>query len=350
MSVRIVIPDDFPPAYAGRPELEELRKLGEVTLYGDRADTREELVQRLAGADAAINVRAYTRFDEELFAALPRLKHVAIFGVGTDNFDLDAATRHGVIVSNCPGENARSVAELAIALMLAVARTIPAYDRDVRAGLWKHYHGIELEGKTLGVLGLGSIGRHVARMGAGLGMKVVAWSPTRDEARAAALSLTQLELGGVLRQADVLQVCVALSERTRGLIGERQFALMKPGAILVNTARAPIVDEPALIAALQSGRLRGAGLDVFASEPLAPDSPLRALENVVLTPHAGWVTTEASARLLIAPVRNLANWLAGQPTNVVNPAALARTTDPAPSPNAGGRERGNPLDEGPGTR
>ncbi|HZQ37828.1 MAG TPA: NAD(P)-dependent oxidoreductase [Dehalococcoidia bacterium] len=324
MSVRIVIPDDFPPAYTGRPELEELRTLGEVALYGDRADSREELVRRLAEADAAINVRAYTQFDEALFAALPRLTHVAIFGVGTDNFDLEAATRHGVLVSNCPGENARSVAEHAIALMLAVARTIPAYDRDVRAGLWRHFDGVELEGKTLGLLGLGSIGRQVARMAAGLGMTVVAWSPTRDEARAAALGVTQLELGGVLRRADVLQICVALSERTRGLIGAPQFALIKPGTILVNTARAPIVDEAALVEALRSGRLRGAGLDVFAPEPLAPDSPLRDLENVVLTPHAGWVTDEARSRLLIAPVRNLANWLAGAPTNIVNPAALDR--------------------------
>ncbi len=324
MSVRIVIPDDFPPAYAGRPELEELKRLGEVALYGDRADSREELVRRLAEADAAINVRAYTQFDEPLFAALPRLKHVAIFGVGTDNFDLDAATRHGVLVSNCPGENARSVAEHAIALMFAVARTIPAYDRDLRAGLWRHYDGVELEGKTLGLLGLGSIGRHVARMALGLGMQVVAWSPTRDEARAAALGVTQLELGGVLRRADVLQICVALSERTRGLIGARQFALLKPGAILVNTARAPIVDEAALVEALRSGRLRGAGLDVFAPEPLPADSPLRELENVVLTPHAGWVTDEARRRLLIAPVRNLANWLAGTPSNIVNPAALDR--------------------------
>lgn len=325
MNIQIVIPDDFPPAYADRPELEELKRLGEVTLYGDRADSRDELVRRLAGADAAINVRAYTQFDEALFAALPKLRHVAIFGVGTDNFDLDAATRYGVLISNCPGENARSVAEHAIALMFAVARTIPAYDRDVRAGLWRHYDGVELEGKTLGVLGLGSIGRHVARMAAGLGMNVVAWSPTRDEARAAALGVTQLELGGVLRQADVLQVCVALSERTRGLIGARQFSLMKPGAILVNTARAPIVDEAALIEALRSGRLRGAGLDVFAPEPLAPDSPLRELENLVLTPHAGWVTDDARRRLLIAPVRNLANWLAGSPTNIVNQAVLQRT-------------------------
>jgi phosphoglycerate dehydrogenase-like enzyme len=322
VSPRIVIPDDFPPAYAGQPELEELRRLGEVILYGDRADSREELLLRLAEADAAINVRAYTQFDEPLFAALPRLRYVAIFGVGTDNFDLDAASRHGVAVSNCPGQNARSVAEHAIALLLAVARTIPAYDRDVRAGLWQHYEGVELEGKTLGVLGLGSIGGQVARMGAGLGMKVVAWSPTRDEGRAAALGVTQLELGGVLRQADALQICVALSERTRGLIGERQFALMKPGAILVNTARAPIVDEAALVAALRSGRLRGAGLDVFSPEPLAPDSPLRELPNAVLTPHAGWVTNEARRRLLIAPVRNIANWLVGAPTNVVNPAAL----------------------------
>lgn len=322
MSVRIVIPDDFPPVYAGQPALDDLRTLGNVALYGDRSETRAELLSRLADAEIAINVRAYTLFDEELFAALPRLRMVAIFGTGTDNFDLDAATRHGVVVANAPGANARSVAEQAIALMFAVARNIPAYDRDTRAGHWRHYEGIELQGKTLGVIGLGAIGQQIARMGAGLGMKVLGWSLRRDEGRAAAVGVELVEPGVLYRKADVVSLSIALSDRTRGLIGARELSLMKATAILINTARGPLIDEPALIDALRARRIYGAGLDVFTTEPVAADNPLLALDNVVLAPHAGWVTNEARQRLLGAPVQNIRNYLAGTPTSVVNPSAL----------------------------
>jgi phosphoglycerate dehydrogenase-like enzyme len=323
MSDLIVIPDDFPPVYTGRPELDDLRALGEVRLYGERASTREQLVERLQGARFIVNVRAFTVFDEALLAALPDVQMVAVFGTGTDNFDLEAADRVGVVVTNAPGENARSVAEHVIALMFALARTIPAYDRDVRAGFWRHHEGIELEGKTLGVVGLGSIGSQVARIGEGLGLRVIAWSPSPDPARAARLRVELLELDELLHLADVVSLNVALSERSRGLIGRRELGLMKPSALLINTARGALIDEDALVEALQAGRIRGAGLDVYAAEPLPQDSLLRGLDNVVLTPHAGWVTAEARSRLLGAPIRNIQAFLAGTPRNVVNPKALA---------------------------
>jgi phosphoglycerate dehydrogenase-like enzyme len=328
---RIVIPDDFPPVYGDHPVLEELQRLAAVSVYAGRADTREELLQRLAGAEVVINVRAYTQFDEALFAALPGLRMVAIFGVGTDNFDLDAASRQGVVVANCPGVNARSVAEHAIALMFAAARTLPAYDRDVRAGLWRHHEGVELEGKTLGVIGLGNIGRRVAQMGAGIGMRVLAWSPREDPQRAAASRATLVDLDRLFGESDVVQVCIALSDRTRGLVGERELRLMRPGAILVNTARGAIVDDAALLAALSERRIRAAALDVFAEEPLPGGSPFVSLDNVLLTPHAGWVTAEARDRLIAEPVHNIASYLDGRATNVVNPASLEHAKQRQPA-------------------
>jgi len=322
MTVRIVIPDDFPPVYTGRPELESLRELGDVQVYTEPADGREKLSRRLRGAPLMVNVRAYTPLDAAMLESLPDLRMIAVFGTGTDNIDLRAAERLGVLVTNAPGANARSVAEHAIGLMFAVARTIPAYDRDLRTGEWRHHRGVELAGKTLGVIGLGNIGRETAHMASGLGMRVLAWTVHPDPARAAAVGAELMSLDQLLLQADVVSLSVALSDQTRAMIGVRELAMMRADAILINTARGALVDEPALVAALQERRIRGAGLDVFATEPLPAENPLRALENVVLTPHAGWVTDEASTRLLKTPVQNIARYLHGEAVNAVNPAAL----------------------------
>jgi phosphoglycerate dehydrogenase-like enzyme len=318
----IVIPDDSPPVFAGHPAVERLRAAGEVRIYDTLPQSREELARRLEHAVALINVRSSVQFDEPLLAQLPELRLIAIVGTGLDNVDLAAADRYGVAVCNTPGENARSVAEHAIALMLAVARRIPLMDRELRAGLWEHHLGIELEGKTLGVLGLGNIGRQVAKLGNGLGMRVLAWSFTRDEARARACGAELVERDELLRRSDVISLNVPATPESRGMIGARELALMQSRAILINTARGALVDEPALIEALRAGRLGGAGLDVFVQEPLPADSPLLGLENVVLTPHAAWVTYEATERLIEAPIDNVLAFLAGQPRSVVNPVAL----------------------------
>lgn len=324
MAVHIVIPDDFPPAYSGRPEVDELRRLGEVAVYSEKAGNRDELLARLAGTHVLVNVRSYTTLDAATLAALPDLALIAVFGTGTDNIDLVAAAELGIAVSNAPGANARSVAEHALALALAVARAVPRHDRELRAGRWVHHEGPELEGKTFGVVGLGSIGRHAARIAAAFGMRVVAWSSTHDEARARACGAELVELDELLRGADVVSLHLATTARTRGMIGARELALLKPSAILVNTARGALVDEAALAEALAAGRMFGAGLDVFAEEPLPTGHPLTVLENVVLTPHAGWVTREARERLLRLPVENIAAYLAGRPQHVVNPDALTR--------------------------
>jgi D-3-phosphoglycerate dehydrogenase len=320
--MRIVIPDDYPPVYAGHPELERLRELGEVIVHGTRAADEAELIARLEGAQVALNVRAYSAFTERVITALPSLRLISILGTGTDNVDLAACDRHGVAVTNTPGASTVSVAELTLALIFAVARRIALVDRKAREGVWHHELGIELRGKTLGVIGLGLIGAEVARLGRAIGMETIAWSYREDPARAAALEATVVPLDELLDRSDVVSVHVRNTPEARGLLGKREIARLKPGAILINTARAAIVDEAALREALAAGRIGGAGLDVFSQEPLPAKNAWSGLDNVVLTPHVGWVTHEASERLAAAPVENIARYLAGRPQNVVNPAAL----------------------------
>ncbi|MHB0870801.1 MAG: 2-hydroxyacid dehydrogenase, partial [Chloroflexota bacterium] len=229
--MRIVIPDDFPPVYQGHSELEGLAPYGEVVLHGTRAADRQELADRLKGATASINVRAYSRFDAELLAALPELRHIAILGTGTDNVDLEAATRQGVVVTNTPGASTVSVAELNFALMLAAARHVALGDRAIRSGQWRHVEGVELRGKTLGVVGLGAIGQEVATMARAFGMRVVAWSLTPDEERARRVGATPVSLDELLRNSDVVSLHLRASPQTAGIIGTRELALMKPTAI-----------------------------------------------------------------------------------------------------------------------
>jgi phosphoglycerate dehydrogenase-like enzyme len=319
--MHVVVPDDYPPTYGG-PEQADLARLTaagvEVTVHATRAATRQELFARLAGADAIINVRAYTQLDDEAFANAPRLRMVSILGTGTDNVDLAAAARRGIVVTNTPGVGAPSVAELTIGLLLAVARAIPASDARLRLGVWQHDEGLELSGKTLGLLGLGAIGSRVAVIGRALGMRVVAWSWRTDAARAERLGVSLLERDEVFRQADVVSLHLRNTPEARGFVGRRELGLMRPSAILLNTARAAIVDHDALVEALREGRLAGAGLDVFVEEPLPVETnPFRGLDNVVLTPHVGAVTADAAARSRAMPVDNILAWLDGKPHNRV---------------------------------
>lgn len=321
--MRIVIPDDYPPVYGESPDaLEPLRQHGEVKVFGTRAASREELLSRLADAEAVINVRAYTVFDAPLLDELPALRLISILGTGTDNVDLKAAAERGVVVTNTPGASTYSVAETAFALMFAAARHVALVDRKMREGEWFHKKGIELHGKTIGIVGLGAIGQAVAKMAHGLDMRVLVWSFRRDEERARALNVEMVELDELLRESDVVSLHLRSSPQAKGIIGRRELGLMKPRAILINTARGMLVDEQALAEALREGRIFAAGLDVYQQEPLPADSPLRGLDNVVLLPHSAWVTFEASQRLEQMPVDNILAYLRGEPTNVVNPAAL----------------------------
>ena len=305
----IAIPDDFPSVFEGSAAHERARALGELRLYTERgAEDEGELARRIGKARVAVNIRAYARFTESVFDACPNLKLISIWGVGTDNIDLAAAARHGATVCNTPGANAYAVAEHAIALMLAVARKIPQIDREMRGGAWPREMLTQLYGKTVGVFGTGSIGARVADLARGLGMDVLTWSARRD---------TPAAKEDILRRADFITLHVRLTPETRDFIGQREFGLMQPGAILVNTGRGALVDREALLSALSAGKIAGAGLDVFHDEPLKPGDPLLGCANTVLSPHNAGQTPEVRRDGLLRTIENVENFLAGKPTNVV---------------------------------
>ena len=320
-SVKIVIPDDFPISYGSvsHPDLARLQSYGDVVTHTTRFADRDEFFSRIGEADVVINVRAYSRFDDEALSKAPKLKLISIQGVGTDNVDLEAARARGVVVTNTPGVNSVSVAEMAIGLIFAVVRAIPLSDRRMREGIWQHPPAFELQGKTLGLLGLGAIGSFTAKLAAGLGMKTIAWSWYNDPERAARLGVELVDRDELFRRADIVSVHLRNTPEARGSVGKHELYLMKPSAILINTARAAILDQDAVVEALQAGKIAGAGFDVYLTEPLPPEeNPFKDLDNVVLQPHAGGVTAESSERSNRAPDDHVVAFLEDRGVNVVN--------------------------------
>lgn len=285
----------------------------EVVYHGTLPESEERLIERISTAEVVLNIRSSQQFTERVFAACPKLRMLSVWGTGTDHVDLEAARRQGVAVTNTPGVSAVSIAEHALALLLAVARRIPQIDGAARAGGWPRGRFVELRGKTCGVIGLGAIGREFARLAAGFGMRVAGWTMHPR----ALPGVEMVELDELYRVSDVVSVHLRLSEETRGLIGTREFGLMKATAILINTARGAIVDEAAMLDALAKGRIFGAGLDVFAVEPLPAGHALTALENVVITPHCAGVTPEALEAGLRMSVENIWAFLDGRPEHRV---------------------------------
>jgi phosphoglycerate dehydrogenase-like enzyme len=317
----IVVLDDFPPYFGGEahPQLRRLRRFGTLTVHGDPPTSRAEMFERLAPATALINVRIGSILDAEALSKAPRLRVISFVGVGPTNIDLLAARGRSITVCSLPGENAIAVAEFALGLMLSAMRHITRCDRELRAGMWTKYEGLELYGRTLGVVGLGAIGAQLVRLGHGIGMTVVAWSFTHDAKRAEELSVQLVERDDLFAMSDVVCLCVRGSAESRHFVGAREIELMKPTAVLVNTARGSVVDEHALLDALTMRRIAGAALDVFDAEPLeVTTSPLRNMDNVVLTPHTAGETHEANDRMRARAVENLVAFLEGRPTNVVN--------------------------------
>jgi len=314
----IVIPDDFPSVFEGSQAHERAKKLGDVAVFSERgADAEQELIRRIGRAEVAINIRAHARFTEGVFTACPALKMVCVWGTGTDNIDLNAAGMRGVTVCNTPGVNAFAVAEHALALMLAVARKVPTLDSEMRKGKWPRELHTQLVGKTLGVFGLGTIGARVAALGKAIGMDVLGWSALGEEARIRKAGAMPAAKDDILARADVISLHVRLGTDTRGFIGRREFSLMKPTAILVNTGRGALVDRDALLAALKERKILGAGLDVFHQEPVAPDDPILSLPNVVLSPHNAGQTPEVIRDGLLRAVENVEHYLQGKPRDVV---------------------------------
>jgi len=257
------------------------------------AFTSEDLPRVLAGYDIAIDDHSY--MPTPLVAQCPQLKHIVFLGTGPASYmNVNELQYRGITVHIIKGYGDTAVAEHSIALIWAASREIARMDREVRAGTWTPHEGVQLLGKTLGVIGLGGIGREVARIGQGMGMQVIGWNRTRH----ADLKVPLVDIDTLLARSDVVSMNLTLGDETRGFLSAERIARMKPGVILVNTARGALVDEAALIAALQSGHIRHAGLDVYHAEPLQTDHPLAKMPNVTLTAHAAFRTLEASMTLL----------------------------------------------------
>lgn len=313
----IVIPGDDPPQVQGSPHLKRLEAYGKVVLYTDRPATAEEKVRRAQDAVCLINSRGAVKWPGELLRRLPRLKMISVCGIGTDAIDLTVARELGIVVCNLPGRTAPIVAEHALGLMFAVAKRAWFQTNELKQGRWSRLENFSLRGRKLGLIGAGSIAVETARLAQAIGMTVQAWTFHPSAERSAQLGAPFVTFDELLRTSDVVSLHVPLTEQTRGFIGEREFGLMKPGVLFINTARGAVVNSQALVAALNSGRLGGAGIDVFDIEPLPPDYPLLACEHVVLTPHNADQTPEGMELLNSGVVDNVIAFLEGNPRNRV---------------------------------
>ncbi|MBI4201688.1 MAG: D-2-hydroxyacid dehydrogenase family protein [Chloroflexi bacterium] len=322
--VRVAILDDYQKAALHMADWSQLSPEVMVDTFQDHLFDEDALVRRLEGYDIVLGMRERTPIPRSLLQRLPALKMLISTGMSNASFDIDAATDLGVVVTGTTTGGGPGTTELTWGHILALARKIPQEDQAVREGKWQISVGQGLRGKTLGIIGLGNIGSAVARVGAAFQMKVLAWSQNLTPERAKAGGAAYATKDNLLRQSDFVTIHLRLSERTTGLLGARELALMKSTAYLINTSRGPIVDEKALVQALQNNTIAGAGLDVHDIEPLPADHPLRRLGNTVVTPHLGYVTEEGYRGMFTMAVENIQTFLKGQPTRVINPAVLER--------------------------
>jgi phosphoglycerate dehydrogenase-like enzyme len=314
--LRIAVLDDYQSVAADYCDWSQLPEPAEVVEFHDVVADPDALVARLRSFDVVIAMRERTRFPREVLERLPDLRLLVTTGMKNKSIDIEAATELGITVCGT-GAHATATQELAWALILATLRHIPQEDASVRAGGWQQTIGGDLAGNTLGVIGLGRIGAPVARIGAAFGMDVVAWSENLTDERAAEVGVRRVGKDELFATADVVTVHLLWSKRTRGLIGADDFARMKPTAIFVNTSRGPIVEEAALVDVLRSGRIAGAGIDVYDQEPLPRDHPLRELRRAVLTPHLGYVTRASYGVYYREAVEDVAAWISGEPVRVL---------------------------------
>lgn len=324
---RVAILDDYAGAALELADWSAVQSRSEVTVF-DRHLCEAEAADVLRPFDVLCTMRERMAFPRSLIERLPVLKLVTIVGQKLPNLDMAAATECGVLVAhtNFAHPRFRSIGdatpEFAWGLLIATVRNLAEEHRRMRAGGWQSSTGMTLSGKTLGLLGLGRVGRRMAEYAKAFGMEVIAWSQNLTEEAAAAAGARRVEKAALFEEADVVSVHLVLSERTRGLVGAQELAVMKPHAYLINTSRGPIVDEAALIATLRSGGIAGAGLDVFDVEPAPPDHPLRSLPNVTLSPHLGYVTREMLGAFYADTVEAVTAWLDGKPVRIANPGAL----------------------------
>lgn len=299
---RIAILDDYQGVAPRYADWNSVPGGAPVTLFREHLGSTDDVVAALAPFDVIVAMRERTAFSADVLSELPNLRLLVTTGPANAAIDVGAARSRGIVVSGTRGGGLTSTIELTWGLILALARHIPAEDHRVRQGGWQHTIGADLHGRRLGVIGLGGIGSAVARVGQAFGMDVVAWSAHLDANHARDIGVTPVAFADLLATSDVATIHLKLSTRTTGLIGRDEIAAMKPTALLINTSRGPILDEDALLSALHAGIIGGAGIDVYGSEPLPPDSPWRTAPRTVLTPHLGFVS-EATYEIFYADAR-----------------------------------------------
>jgi phosphoglycerate dehydrogenase-like enzyme len=315
--VAIAILDDYQNVALGMADWSGLQKNHRIVAFNERLPDMEAVARALAEFEIVGIMRERTPFQRALFEKLPKLKLLVTTGKRNASIDLEAAKAHGVTVCNTGGAG-RATAELTVGLMIALARHFREEFQAMRpGGGWQTTLGIDLEGRTLGLLGLGNLGAKVGRIGAAMGMKVIAWSQNLTAEQAAERGAERVEKDELFHRSDVISIHLVLSPRSRGLVGARELGLMKPTALLINTSRGPIVDEAALLAALREKRIAGFGGDTYDVEPLPGDHPLRAEPRALLTPHLGYVTEETYRDFFGGMVQAIEAWLAGKPINVL---------------------------------
>jgi len=322
--MRVAVLDDYHGVFDADPSIARLRRRTPVDVFTQKITSFE----KLKDYPVLIALRERTRFDAAFFERLPSLELIAQTGNHAYHVDVDAATRAGVLIGmatsdlEAMGAVARSTIELTFGLMLAVMRRIPQTDQAMHRGELPSFAGRTLSGKKLGIVGLGRIGREVATIARAFGMEILAWGPSLTPERAAKSEARFMQLDELLRAADVVTVHLRLSDQSRGLLDERRLRLMQPHAVLINTARGAIVEEKALARILEEGAIASAGLDVFVEEPLRRDSPLRRLDNVVLTSHLGWPADSTYRTMAEGMVALIESYLDGRYDRAINPEAL----------------------------
>ena len=315
--MRLAILDDYQRVALDMADWTPLREAVEITVFDRHLGAGDAVADALAGFEIVCIMRERTPFPASLFERLPRLKLLVTTGRRNAAIDLEAAACRGVTVCGT-GSPGHAAGELAFTLILALARGLLTEANSVRAGGWQVGIGRDLHGATLGILGLGHIGAQIAGFGKAFGMHLMAWSQNLTEARAAEVGVRRVTRDELFAGADFVTIHSRLSPRTEGLVGARELALMRPDAYLINTSRGPIVDEGALIWALERGQIAGAALDVYDQEPLPADHPLRRTPNLLLTPHIGYVTRETYRVFYRETVELVQAWLAGRPRNVLS--------------------------------
>jgi len=323
--LRVAILDDFEKLADTVPGFERLKERAAVTLLRKRLDSSESIVAALRDFDALLLMRERTFFSDKEYSQLPNLKFISQTGRTTKHLDLANATRHGIAIAGTPADNGMSTMELTVAMILALLRKIPQVNLRMREELWPAIPGNTLAGKTVGVFGFGRIGKEVARIMKAFGeTRVLAYSRTLTPERAAEVGAESASFETLLKESDILTIHIQSNAETRGIIGEKEFAMMKPGVLLVNTARGPIVSEPAMLDALATGKLGGVGLDVYDIEPLPMDHPLRRFDNAILMSHRGYATVEVMSERYDQAINNILDFVDGKPLKLLNPDVLRK--------------------------